>query len=130
MKSVPSNVLFVLGCIDLLRGVLHTFFIRWAVRTFAHLDLSKSGQDQLTLLGVFGISNILTGMIYILISRNAEALSETVLLLIPVAYAIGFAGMRISRVKAQAAFNGKYFMLVYFAVCLATVAWSRLTARH
>jgi hypothetical protein len=121
----PSSVLLVLGIVDLLRGVLHTFFIDWAVRTFARLDLSAARHDQLTLLGAFGISNLLTGLIYILISRKAKELSNYVLLMIPCAYAIGYIGLKISGVKAHAAFYGKYFMLGYLGVCIATVALSR-----
>jgi len=119
---LSSTVLLVLGFVDLLRGVLHTFFAQWAVRTFAKLDLSVATQDQLTLLAAFGISNLLTGMIYILIGRKAKALSSYVLLAIPCAYAIGVIGMRTSGVRPHAAFYGKYFLIVYFAVCLGTVA--------
>lgn len=103
----PSKVLLVLGVLDLLRGVLHSFFIDWAVRTFARLDLSAARQDQLALLGVFGISNLLTGLIYILISRKAKELSNYVLLMIPCAYAIGYIGLKISGVNAHAAFYGR-----------------------
>jgi hypothetical protein len=84
-STLASTVLFILGLVDLLRGVLHSFFVDWAVRTFAKLDLSVARQDQLTLLGAFGISNLLTGFIYILISRKAKPLSKYVLLMIPCA---------------------------------------------
>jgi hypothetical protein len=100
---LPSTVLFVIGLVDLLRGVLHTFFVKWAVRTFAKLDLSVARQDQLTLLGAFGISNLLTGVIFILFSIEAAQLSEYVLLTIPCAYVVGAIGMRTSGVKAQSA---------------------------
>jgi hypothetical protein len=123
---VPSTVLFMLGLVDLLRGVLHTFFVNWAVRTFARLDLSVARQDQLTLLGAFGISNLLTGVIFILISIKAARLSEYVLLTIPCAYAIGVIGMRVSGVKAQSAFYGRYFMMAYLGVCLVTAVLARL----
>jgi hypothetical protein len=107
--------------------VSSTFFVNWAVATFARLDLSVARQDQLTLLGAFGISNLLTGLIYILISRKSKQLSNTILLMIPCAYAIGEIGMKVSRVTPQSAFYGKYFMLGYFAVCLGTVAlWTFL----
>jgi hypothetical protein len=109
-----------------LRGVLHTFFVNWAVRTFAKLDLSVARQDQLTLLGAFGISNLLTGVIFILISIEAAPLSEYVLLAIPCAYAVGAIGMRTSGVKAQSAFYGRYFMMGYLGVCLVTFVLSRL----
>lgn len=123
---LPSTVLFILGLVDLLRGVLHTFFVSWAGRTFARLDLSVARQDQLTLLGAFGISNLLTGAIFILISTEAAPLAEYVVLTIPCAYAVGVVGMRTSGVKAQSAFYGRYFMMAYLGVCLATFVLSRL----
>jgi hypothetical protein len=110
--------------VDLFRCVLHTIFVDWAARTFAKLDLSVARQDQLTLLGVFGISNLLTGMIYILVSLKVKALSNYVLLAIPCAYAIGWIAMSVSGVQPHAVFYGKYFMLGYLVVCLATVALS------
>jgi len=123
---LPSTVLFVLGLVDVFRGVLHTFFVNWAVRTFAKLDLSVARQDQLTLLGAFGISNLLTGVIFILVSIEAAQLSEYVLLTIPCAYVVGAIGMRTSGVKAQSAFYGRYFMMAYLGVCLATFVFSRI----
>ncbi|HSR09351.1 MAG TPA: hypothetical protein VLM42_19620 [Bryobacteraceae bacterium] len=123
---LPATVLFMLGLVDLLRGVLHTFFVNWAVRTFAKLDLSTARLDQLTLLAAFGISNLLTGVIFILISVEAAPLSEYILLAIPCAYLAGIIGMRTSGVKPQSAFYGRYFMLGYLAVCLLTLVLSRL----
>jgi hypothetical protein len=46
-----------------------------AARTFAKLDLSVPRQDQLILLGAFGISNFLTGALFHLISTMAAWLS-------------------------------------------------------
>jgi len=111
---LPSTVLFVFGLFDLLRGVLHTFFVNWAVRTFAKLDLSVAHQDQLTQLGAFGV--LLTGVIFILVSIEAAQLSEYFLLTIPCGYVVGAIGMRTSGVKAQSAFYGRYFMMVYLGV--------------
>lgn len=123
--ELPSTVLFVFGLVDLLRGVLHTFFVKWAARKFAKLDLSVARQDQLTLLGAFGISNLLTGAIYILVSLKDKQLSEYILITIPCAYVAGVIGMRASGVKPQSAMYGRYFMMVYLGVCLATFALSR-----
>lgn len=115
--SQTSTVLFIVGIVDLLRGFLHTYEVSWAATTFAKLDLSILRSDQLTLLGAFGISNILTGLIYILISRKSKELSPYILGIIPVAYAIGFIGLKISGINANASFFGKYFMLAYLATC-------------
>lgn len=127
--ALPSTVLLILGFVDLFRGTLHTFLVRWSAVTFAHLDLSQAGPDQLVLLGAFGISNLLTGMLYIAISLKAKPLAEYVLMIIVAAYAIGFAGVKMAGVHPNAAFNGKYFMLVYVAGCLVTVLISRLRPR-
>jgi len=124
--ALPSTVLFVLGLIDLLRGLLHTFFVNWAVRTFAKLDLSVARQDQLTLLGAFGISNLLTGAIFILVSIEASPLAAYVLLATPCAYVVGVAGMRTAGVRPRSAFYGRHFMMAYLVVCLATFVWSQL----
>lgn len=116
----PSTLLLILGFVDLLRGFLHTYEVNWAATTFAKLDLSVLRSDQLTLLGTFGISNILTGLIYILISKKAKHLSPYILGIIPLSYAIGYVGLKFSGINAQASFYGKYFMLVYMAACLIT----------
>jgi hypothetical protein len=53
---IPSIVLFILGLVDLLRGFMHTFLLKWSAATFAQLDLTYSSNDQLFLLGIYGIS--------------------------------------------------------------------------
>ena len=124
--TLTSSFLFILGLVDILRGFLHTFAINWAVATFAKLDLSSARQDQLTLLGAFGISNFLTGMLYILISKKAKQLSPYVLGVIPLAYTAGFIGLKLSGVVGQAAFYGKYFMLAYLASCVIILGISKI----
>lgn len=113
-------VLLLLGISDLVRGFLHTYEVSWAATTFAKLDLSYVRSDQLTLLGAFGISNILTGLIYILISRKAKNISPYILIIIPIAYALGWLGLKVSGISANALFLGKYFILIYLFVCIVT----------
>lgn len=121
-STFPANVLLIVGLVDLLRGFLHTFAVHWANATFAHLNLA-SGGDQLYLLGVFGISNILTGALYILISQKAKNLSPYVLGIIPLAYGVGLLGLKYSGVNPQSDFLGKYFMIGYLSVCALTSMW-------
>jgi len=45
-----------------------------------------------------------------------------VLAIIPATYLLGVIGIGVAGVQAQAAFLGQYFMMVYFAVCVVTVA--------
>ena len=117
---LPSLVLFVLGLVDLLRGFMHTFLLRWSADAFAQLDLTTNAADQLFLLGIYGISNYLTGVIYLLISRKARNLSPYILGIIPLVYFFGIIVLRLVGVFPESTFNGKYFMLTYFGVCILT----------
>lgn len=119
---LPATVLFGLGIVDLFRGFMHTFLLRWAGVHIAGFDPVTTPPDQFFLLGAFGISNLLTGFLYLLISRKARELSPYVLAIIPGTYLLGMIGIAVAGVQAQAVFAGKYFMVVYLAVCLLTVA--------
>lgn len=127
---ISSVFLFALGLMDLVRGAAHTFFIHWANDTFAHLDLSANGPDQLMLLGAFGISNWLTGMVFILIALRARALSDAALLIILMAYALGWLGLKSEGISPDADFNGRYIMFVYFGVCALGLIWSYLDGKR
>ena len=123
MKDIfwlPSTVLFFIGVLDVIRGFMHTFLLTWSATNIARLDMTTGSSDQVFLLGVFGISNFLTGFIYFLISRKARELSPYVLIIIPLAYLLGLIGIWFGGVHGQAAFEGKYFMLAYFGVCVLT----------
>ena len=119
---LPSSVLLFIGGLDLLRGFMHTFLLSWSAANIAKLDVTAGPGDQVFLLGVFGISNILTGFIYLLISRKARELSPYILIMIPLTYLLGLIGIWSGNIHGQAAFEGQYFMLAYFAVCLITFA--------
>jgi hypothetical protein len=56
-----------------------------------------------------------------LIALQAKHLAPYVLTLIPLCYALGL--LVSPPVTQTAQFNGKYMMLVYFAVCLVTGLW-------
>lgn len=123
MKDIywlPANILLFIGGLDVLRGFMHTFLLTWSAANFAKFDMATVPQDQVFLLGVFGISNFLTGFIYFLISRKARELSPYVLIIIPLTYILGLIGIWSGNVHGQAAFDGKYFMLAYFSVCIIT----------
>lgn len=120
---VPSLVLSIIGTYDLLRGFMHTFLLKWSAAHFAKFDIATVPEDQLFLLGVFGISNFLTGAVFLLISQKARHLSPHILLLIPVIYLLGWTGIWLNEVRGQAEFSGKYLMFIYFAICLITYAY-------
>jgi hypothetical protein len=123
MKDIfwlPSTVLFFIGGLDVLRGFMHTFLLTWSATNIAKLNMAIESSDQMFLLGVFGISNFLTGFIYFLVSKKARELSPYVLIIIPLTYLLGLIGIWSGNVHGQAAFEGKYFMLVYFSICIIT----------
>ena len=112
-------VLLCLGFVDLFRGFMHTVLLEYAATNIAGLDLSTAAQDQMFLLGVFGISNYLTGIMFILIGLKARNLVPIVLLVTPAVYLLGSRVILLTA-QPQSAFGGESFMLIYFVVCIVT----------
>ena len=107
-----------LGCVDLFRGFIHTFMLEFAALNIFVIDLSGGVDNQIFLLGIFGISNYLTGIMFILIGLKARPLVPIMLPLIPIVYLGGTA--LISRTASPTAqLGGEPFMLIYFALCIA-----------
>lgn len=75
---------------------MHTFSVAWAADFFARLDLTAAKGVQLMLLGTFGISNILTGIIYFIVCKKAKQIAPYILAVIPVSYFVGFIGLRVA----------------------------------
>ena len=119
-----SVVAISLGCLDLIRGFMHTILLEYAALNIAGLDLSTSlAGDLLQQMGAFGISNYLTGIMLILIGWKARPLALAMLGVIPVAYIIGVIGININSTgyaPSQAAWGGAMPMLVYLIVCGTT----------
>lgn len=122
--KVTSVVLFALGILDIVRGFMHTFNIYWAAATFARIDPHP---DALILMGSFGISNFLTGFIYLYAARKMKEHTPILLLMIPSAYILGAIGLKTSGVVMQSAYNGKYMMIGYLAVCAAAYIYYRIS---
>ncbi|MEO8205286.1 MAG: hypothetical protein ABI615_03840 [Chthoniobacterales bacterium] len=112
-------ILAGLGVVDFVRGFMHTFLVHYSASNIAGLDLTHSAQNQMFLLGIFGISNYLTGAIFLVIAFRARHLVPTILALIPLTYAIGLIGLRLNATP-EAAFRGRTFMLIYMGVCVLT----------
>jgi hypothetical protein len=74
--------------------------------------------------------NFLTGSIFLLISLKARHLAPHILILIPAIYLLGWVGIRTGGVHAEAAFNGRYLMFAYFAICLGTYAYFLIMRRR
>ena len=112
-------VMIALGCIDLFRGFIHTVLLDYAATNIFVIDISGGVENQMFLLGIFGISNYLTGILFILVGLRARELVPIVLPLIPLVYMFGTA--LISRVVTPTAqLGGGPYMLVYFVVCIVT----------
>ena len=123
-RKIVWIALLVLGCVDLVRGFMHTVMLEFAAANIAGI----SDVDAVFMLRTFGISNYLTGALFILIALQAKHLAPYVLALIPLCYAFG---MLVSPPVAQTAqFNGKYAMVVYFAVCLVVGVWGIIDSRR
>ena len=108
-----------LGCLDLVRGFMHTVLIEYAAENIMGLDLSVARDDQLLLMGSFGISNFLTGIMLILIAMKARNIVQYAFLAVPVSYMSG--SFFISRVASSTArLGGLPMMIGYIAVCIGT----------
>jgi len=135
-NTIPKFVSVVsisLGCLDLVRGFMHTILLEYAAKNIAGLDLSSSvASDLLRLLGAFGISNYVTGVMLILLGWKARQLALTMLGVIPVAYLIGTIGIRFnsaSYAASQAKWGGLLMMTVYMAICIATFLVGTIMAK-
>ena len=127
-QPVPSFVwitLIILGIIDLIRGFMHTILLEYSALNIAGLNLDTStAADQLQLLGVFGISNWITGILFILIGLKARYLSLYVLGLIPVAYGLSIVAIRINSsgyTETTSDWGGLLLMVPYLTIC--AIVW-------
>jgi hypothetical protein len=119
-----SIVAITLGSLDLIRGFLHTILLEYAAANIAGLDLSSSvAIDLLRLMGSFGISNFITGVMLILLGWKARPLALTMLGVIPMAYLIGMVGIKFNTTAyavTQGDWGGIPMMIVYLGVCIVT----------
>ena len=127
--KIPSRVLFGLGIYDLVRGFMHTFLLKLSGINIAGFNPETTAMDQFFMLGTFGISNFLTGLIYLLISRRSPELSPYILALIPTAYLLGLIGIWSSGIHGTSAYGGQYLLYIYFAICVATLIHFALSKR-
>jgi hypothetical protein len=126
-EYIPKFVTFVivgLGCIDLIRGVMHTVAVGYAAQNIAGLDLSgPTAYDQLQLMVVFGISNFISGIALILIGLSNRKLSLALLGVIPTAYFIGVQSLKYygaAYEPTQANWGGSTLMMIYLSISALT----------
>ena len=120
--QMPSRVVLGLGIYDLIRGFMHTFLLHWSGVHIAGFNSATTPVDQFYMLGTFGISNFLTGFIYILVSRKAPQLSPYILGLIPTSYLLGLLGIWSNGIHGTSAYGGQYLMYIYFGICIGSLA--------
>ena len=107
-----------LGCLDLFRGFMHTFMLEFAALNIFVIDLSGGVDNQMFLLGTFGISNYLTGIMFILIGLKARHLVPIMFPVIPIVY-FGGAALISRTANPTAQLGGGPYMLIYFALSIA-----------
>jgi hypothetical protein len=107
-----TYILGLMAVMDIVRGYMHTFNIWWASDYFAQMSQTA---DTLMLMNTFGITNFLTGFIYLLIILKARHLSPYILLIIPASYLLGILSARMTGVLQlqTSAWNGQYMMIIY-----------------
>ena len=119
--AVSVIMLGLMAVIDIFRGFMHTFNVRYAAENIAGINPTS---DSLVIMGSFGISNLLTASIYFLIIFKARKLAPYVLALIPINYAIGaFGFLKVQQVAMESAFNGQYMMSIYIMTCFFTAIY-------
>ncbi|NAS13039.1 hypothetical protein [Poritiphilus flavus] len=111
-------VLFMAAIMDLIRGIMHTYGVKYAAVNLAGIEPIP---DSLVLMGSFGISNFLTAFIYFLVIWKARELAPYVLIFIPISYVIGALGFtQFQNVPLEAEFLGQYLMKPYLIICAIT----------
>jgi len=128
--KIAVVTLIIIALMDLIRGYMHTANIWYASENIAKMTQTA---DTMNLMNSFGISNLLTGCIYLLIILKAKELSPYVLVIIPVTYLIGIISSNLTGVAAMqvSEWNGKYMMYVYLAAtALIGINYFISVARH
>lgn len=124
--KVSSLLLLAISLLDIIRGFMHTFNIYWAAENIAKIEAIP---DSMILMGSFGMSNFLTGFIYLLILWKAKNLAPHVLALIPIAYGLGIIGLKLQGIAMESEFNGQYMMFVYLGLCALTSIYYFLSSK-
>jgi len=123
-----------LGVIDLLRGFMHTVVLPYSATHIASLDLSgPTAPDLLRLLGLFGISNYITGATLILTGLYARPIALVLLGLIPAFYGLGLLSIHAAMnpyPPSTAQWGGRPFMMVNLSLYVLTFLAGMFVLRH
>lgn len=115
------KVLTALGVVDIARGVMHTFFMRFAASRIA--DIPDVNDDELVLMNALGVSNFKTALAKLLVAHYGTDKVVNVLLVgNALAIFLGFCNSQIQALDPTGEFPGKYLMAVYAVFCIAVVS--------
>ena len=124
----------LLGVIDLLRGFMHTVVLPYSATQIACLDLSgPTAPDLLRLLGLFGISNYITGATLILTGLYARPIALVLLGLIPAFYGLGLLTIHAAMnpyPPSTAQWGGRPFMMINLSLYVLTFLAGIFVLRH
>jgi uncharacterized membrane protein YphA (DoxX/SURF4 family) len=124
----------LLGVIDLLRGFMHTVVLPYSATHIACLDLSgPTAPDLLRLLGLFGISNYITGATLILTGLYARPIALVLLGLIPTFYGLGLLTIHAAMnpyPPSTAQWGGRPFMMINLSLYVLTFLAGIFALRH
>jgi uncharacterized membrane protein YphA (DoxX/SURF4 family) len=136
-KPIPKFISIMavfLGVIDLLRGFMHTVVLPYSATHIACLDLSgPTAPDLLRLLGLFGISNYITGATLILTGLYARPIALVLLGLIPAFYGLGLLTIHAAMnpyPPSTAQWGGRPFMIVNLSLYVLTFLAGIFVLRH
>lgn len=124
--KISTILLFAIALLDIVRGFMHTFNINWSAENIAKIEAIP---DSMILMGSFGMSNFLTGFIYLLILWKAKNLTPYILAIIPIAYGLGIIGLKLQGIAMDAEFNGQYMMFFYLGSCVLTSIYYFLSSK-
>ncbi|NBV97118.1 MAG: hypothetical protein EBT30_06165 [Verrucomicrobia bacterium] len=129
-----SAMAVLLGGIDLFRGFMHTVVLPYSANHIACLDLSgPTASDLLRLLGLFGISNFITGATLILTGLYARPIALALLGLIPAFYGLGLLAIHVAMnpyPPSTAQWGGRPFMVVNLSLYVLTFLAGLLALRQ
>ena len=136
-KPIPKFISIMavfLGAIDLLRGFMHTVVLPYSATQIACLDLTgPTAPDLIRLLGLFGISNYITGATLILTGLYARPIALILLGLIPASYGLGLLTIHAAMnpyPPSTAQWGGRPFMMVNLSLYVLTFLAGIFVLRH
>ena len=136
-RPIPKFISIIavfLGGIDLVRGFMHTVVLPYSATHIACLDLSgPTAPDLLRLLGLFGISNYITGATLILTGLYARPIALVLLGLIPAFYGLGLLTIHAALnpyPPSTAQWGGRPFMMVNLSLYVLTFLAGIFVLRH